>query len=177
MEIDGMTNRIRKQNKNDRKTLSREESADCSESGAAPGVSIPPEREKPGGLKNNELQLRISKAAGADCISQTGRHFPTTPPSPPPAQPLFEATIPVCLEYFHASGIEVLSDDIMFLKKLLPRATVNRNSVIRSYIEIWRAAYHGESVQHRQANKARFAANQWLRKEAARKKEKVIRYD
>jgi hypothetical protein len=174
MENDSMTERIRKSNQAESNTFLGEESAECSENSKAPKTFLPPSIVEQGGLGLAESQLRIFATIKAECSSHTGPRSPAIPPNPPANAPIFEAPIPATLEYFHSLGIDMLSEDIVFVKKLVPRATISRNSAIRSYIEIWRAAYQAESVQHRQSNKARFSANQWLREEATRINEKVL---
>lgn len=157
-----MIERTRESNETENNILLEEESAERSENAFIPIKYLPPGATIRGGLAIAKLQLRISPVNKAGCKSHAGPLSPASPPDPPATKPLFEAPIPLSLEYFQALGIDALPGDIYHLKKLLPRATVSRNSLIRLYTETWQAAYQAEPVQHRKSNKARFAANQWF---------------
>lgn len=158
-----MIERIGESNKTESTIIFGEESAEGPENTFPPNRNVPPGTAKQGGLAMAELKLRISPMIKAEHTSLADSRSPPSPPNPLATKPLFEAPIPLSLEYFHALGIKPLLDDVAFLKKRLPMATLSRNSIIRSYIKTWRTAYQAEPVGYRRSNKARLAVNKWLR--------------
>ena len=74
-----------------------------------------------------------------------------------------EAPLPLTMEYFRAQRVELLPEDLAFLRWYLPRAAPSRNDAIGRYIDTWLMAAAAEPVLHRKENAGRYAANSWLR--------------
>ena len=75
--------------------------------------------------------------------------FPPNPPLPPP----------ITREYFASQGVNLLPEDIAFLRWHLPKGTVARNKATRQYLDNWRKGMRAETVAHRKENAGRWAAN------------------
>lgn len=99
--------------------------------------------------------------AGSETLVATGS--PPNPPNPPAPTDQIEKPLPVTMEYFGAQGLELLSEDLAFLRWHLPRDTTRRNRYITRYIAAWLEAMASEPLLHRKANRGRFTANSLLR--------------
>lgn len=83
--------------------------------------------------------------------------FVGTPPSS------FEKYTPLEPEHFRAEGVNVLPDDLLFLRCCLPIKVGPRNTALDHYVSLWLEAMEREPVGHKKENAGRFAANTWLR--------------
>lgn len=68
------------------------------------------------------------------------------------------------LKYCESKGLELLPDDISFLKlktKYMRESKIR--PVLSKYVIIWIDEMAKERIEHRKQNVGRFAANSWLR--------------
>jgi hypothetical protein len=72
---------------------------------------------------------------------------------------LFELSI----EAFRKDGLELIPDDLAFLRQRLPFDPGKRDAILAQYREVWHEAIAAEPASHRTQNRGRFAANTWLR--------------
>ncbi len=61
------------------------------------------------------------------------------------------------------TGCDVLPDDLPFLQKYLPKDRAQRLEVLQQYRLVWEEAAAAEPLPHKKQNRARKAANTWLR--------------
>jgi hypothetical protein len=74
-----------------------------------------------------------------------------------------EAAILLTFEYFHRHGIELLAEDLAFLRWHLPRSARTQRAAIGQYIAVWLSAMDSEPKNQRKQNVGRRDANTWLR--------------
>ena len=139
------------------------ERAERAESQQPQGLCHPPAEAERGGKRAGADAIRPNPPARAGTESRAATAFPPNPPNPPAPSAEIEKPLPVTLEYFRAQGVELLPDDLAFLRWYLPKDTARRNAYIAQYVTVWRCAMEAETIEHRKANQGRKAANQWLR--------------
>ena len=136
--------------------------ADCAESQQPRGLQSPHIDAETCGKGQMTEVIRTNPYAHADADTRAINTFPHNPHNPHAASVETQKPLPVTLEYFRAQGVELLPEDLAFLRWHLPKDTVRRNSCIGRYVSEWHDAMQGEPVTHRKANKGRRAANTWL---------------
>lgn len=85
------------------------------------------------------------------------------PQNPQPLPSVAEPALAITREHFAGLGVQLLADDLAFLRWHLPRATAARNAAVREYVRRWHEAMDAEPVKYRKDNVGRQAANTWLR--------------
>ncbi len=132
------------------------------------GLRSPPPEAERGGKGAGVDRVRPNPPAGAGNESRATTVFPPNPPNPPAPRAEIAKPLPVTLEYFRVQGVELLPEDLAFLRWHLPKDTARRNAYIAQYVAVWHDAMRGEPTGHRKANQGRRAANQWLRQAVVR---------
>ncbi len=67
-------------------------------------------------------------------------------------------------DFAKMQGIELLKDDIVFLKKCISLMPYNeRRRHLTRYSEIWLSSMLGCEIAQRRQNEGRFKANSWIR--------------
>ena len=75
----------------------------------------------------------LSAKGGGDSSPVTAG-LSANPPNPPAPRLNIETPIPLDIEYFATQGVDLMQDDLVFLKSYLPEGTTMRNELIRGYI-------------------------------------------
>ena len=89
---------------------------------------------------------------------------PVTPATPSNIEVQKESrSLPVTLDYFSAMGVNLLADDLAFIRRHLPMTTAEHNTTVRGYVRRWHEAMDAEPQKHKKDNAGRRAANTWLR--------------
>ena len=141
----------------------RAERAERAESQQRQGLQSPPHGAGKGGKGAGLDVIRPSPPAGAVSETPAVTTFPPSPPNPPSLMAEIEKPVPVTMDYFRTQGVELLPDDVAFLRWHLPKDTASRNKAIPQYIAIWLEAADSEPLSHKKANRGGVAANTWLR--------------
>lgn len=139
------------------------ERAGRAESQLQQGLQSPPHGAGKGGKGSGLEVIRPSPPAGAGSETHAATTFPPNPPNPPAPMVEIEKPLPVTMDYLRTQGVELLPEDVAFLRWHLPKDTAGRNKAIRQYIAIWLEAADSEPLSHKRANRGGFAANTWLR--------------
>ena len=109
-----------------------------------------------------QLQGQRNPPPLAESETRATTAFPPVPPNPPPLTSKLEILLPVTREYFASQGVELLPEDLAFLRWHLPKGRTARNEAIAQYLDNWRKGTEIEPVAHRKENAGRRAANSWL---------------
>lgn len=139
------------------------EAAEVAESKEYKEPCNPPPLAENGGERQTALEFRRNPPPLAETKARTTKAFPPNPPNPPPITTKSETAQPVTREYFISKGINLLPEDLAFLRWYLPKDAASRNKAILEYIAVWERAASRELLDQRKANRGRFAANAWLR--------------
>ena len=71
--------------------------------------------------------------------------------------------VPITLDYFASLGVNLLADDLNFLRRHLPMTTLDCNTAVCEYARRWHEAMDAEPQNYKKDNAGRRAANTWLR--------------
>lgn len=133
------------------------------------GSVSPPHLAESGGILLPALEIRQNPPSLAESETPASISFPPDPPDPPDPPnpphrvPEFEKPIPITLDYFASMGVNLMVDDLAFLRWYLPKPTAVRKAAVCDYVKYWLAAMEAEVLPHRKENAGRRAANNWLR--------------
>lgn len=139
------------------------ENADCAESHKRRGFQSPHLEAESCGKDREPEEIRTIPHVPAEAETRAPRGFPHNPHNPHSSFAEIETPLPITLDYFRALGVELLPEDLAFLRWHLPRDTARRNAAIAQYVAVWCEAVDAEPMPHRKANQGRRAANTWLR--------------
>lgn len=126
------------------------ETAEVAENQQPQPITNPPPLAESGG----KTEIRQNPPPLAENKTRLTTAFPPNPPNPPP----------VTREYFASQGVDLLPEDLAFLRWHLPKDNANRNKAIHEYMATWLEAAAREPSSQRKANRGRFAANTRLQK-------------
>ena len=138
------------------------EVADLAESLQLQGQRNPPPLAESSGKTTPAPVIRQNPPPLAESETRATTAFPPVPPNPPPLTSKLEILLPVTREYFASQGVELLPEDLAFLRWHLPKGRTARNEAIAQYLDNWRKGTEIEPVAHRKENAGRRAANSWL---------------
>ena len=88
------------------------------------------------------------------------------PQNPQSLPEITEPALPITTDCFVGLGMNLLAEDLTFLRKRLPVATQDRNAAVREYVRRWYEGMGAEPAEYRKDNAGRWAANSWLRSRA-----------
>lgn len=149
-------------------TSPRTETADSAESAELCRLENPQPLAESCGKKLIPLEIRSNPQPCAESETYVITGFQAKSANPQNPQPLIaEQALPSSIVYFESLGVNLLPDDLTFLRNRLPGDTNGRNVSVREYIRRWHEAMDAEPVNYRKDNAGRYAANTWLRVNSA----------
>ncbi|GAB3319262.1 hypothetical protein [Haliea atlantica] len=116
-------------------------------------------------LRSGELVTPVTPLQWAGVTPKPALALAVTPVTPPEtkSETETEEPAPITREHFSSLGVQLLADDLAFLRWHLPRANAARNAAVREYMRRWHEAMDEEPIEYRKDNAGRRSANSWLR--------------